>query len=147
LFGLGPEDEISGFLNQWCQWNRSGKWLGKDGFNYYKAMGDIHIPTLLIAGGKDIIAPPSGCNQIFQALGSTQKTYVLCSKSTGFIEDYNHPRLIASQNSKTEIWPIILEFIQSQNLTQSKSLQRTVRGDVASPGALPAVGNPGEMCT
>lgn len=113
LFGLGPEDEISGFLKQWCQWNRSGKWIGKDGFNYDKAMGNIHIPTVLIAGGNDLIAPPNGCQQMFQSLGSTKKKYVLCSKATGYMEDYNHPRLIASQNAKVEVWPIVLKFISS----------------------------------
>ena len=117
LFALGPEDEISGFLNQWCKWNRSGNWLGKDGFNYYKAMESILIPTILISGGNDLIAPPNGCQQVFQSLGSTQKKYVLCSKATGFMENYNHPRLIASQNSRTEIWPMILEFISSQERT------------------------------
>ncbi len=111
LFGLGPEDEFSGFLNQWCKWNRSGKWVGEDGFNYYKAMKDIHIPTLFIAGGNDLIAPSDGCQQLFQSLGSTKKKYVLCSKANGYKENYNHPRLIASQNSRTEIWPIVLEFI------------------------------------
>jgi alpha-beta hydrolase superfamily lysophospholipase len=113
LLGLGPEDEISGFLNQWCQWNRSGKWFGKDKFNYYKAMREIHIPTILIAGGNDFIAPANGCQQILQSLGSIQKKFVLCSKATGYKEDYNHPRLIASQNSKIEIWPIVLEYISS----------------------------------
>ncbi len=113
LFGLGPEDEVSGFLNQWCQWNRSGRWIGKDGFNYEKAMGNIHIPTVLIAGENDLIAPPNGCQHMFQSLGSTQKKYVLCSKATGYMEDYTHPRLIASQNAKIEVWPIVLEFISS----------------------------------
>ncbi len=113
LLGLGPEDEISGFLNQWCQWNRSGNWFGKDGFDYYKAIKNIRIPTLLISGERDLIAPPKGCQQIFKSLGSTQKKYVLCSKATGYSEDYNHPRLIASQNSKKEIWPMVLEYINS----------------------------------
>jgi predicted alpha/beta hydrolase len=108
LFGLGPEDETSGFLNQWCQWNRFKKWRGKDGFNYYKAMKDIHIPTILIAGGNDLISPPIGCQQLFQSLGSTQKRFVLFSKSTGYLENYNHPWLIASKNAKTGIWPIVL---------------------------------------
>ncbi|HCY85495.1 MAG TPA: esterase [Desulfobacteraceae bacterium] len=114
LLNLGPEDEASGFLHQWCQWNRSGKWLGKDGFDYYKAMADIHIPTLLMAGGNDFIAPPGGCREILNALGSAQKKYVLCSTAHGYAENYTHPRLIASKHSRKEIWPIILEFIQSK---------------------------------
>lgn len=113
LLGLGPEDEVSGFLNQWCQWNRSGKWLGKDGFSYQKAMKNITIPIILFAGSKDFIAPPNGCKQMLESLGSLHKKFVLCSRSNGYKEDYNHLRLIASQNSKTEIWPIVLECISS----------------------------------
>jgi predicted alpha/beta hydrolase len=113
LFGLGPEDEVSGFLNQWCQWNRSGQWVGKDGFDYDKALKSINIPIVLIAGANDLIAPPKGCQRIFHSIGSTQKKYVLCSKANGYMENYSHPRLIASRNAKIEIWPIVLEFISS----------------------------------
>lgn len=113
LCGLGPEDEVSGFLRQWSQWNRSGTWVGKDGFDYDKAMEGIHIPAFFIAGAKDVIAPPDGCYRILQSLGSIEKKYALCSRANGYLEDYTHPRLIASQNSKAEIWPMVLEFILS----------------------------------
>ena len=116
FLNLGPEDEISGFLLQWSEWNRSGKWVGKDGFDYYYAMEAIHIPTLLIAGGNDFIAPPGGCRDIIDALGSAYKKFVLCSTSTGYSEDYTHPRLIASTNSRTEIWPMVLKFISRSAL-------------------------------
>lgn len=120
LFSFGPENEVSGFLKQWCQWNRTGKWIGKNGFDYDKAMQGIHIPTVLLAGGNDLIAPPFGCQQLFQSLGSTRKKYVLCSKATGYMEDYNHSRLIASQSAKIEVWPIVLEFISAQVQPVSK---------------------------
>jgi oxygen-independent coproporphyrinogen-3 oxidase len=113
LSGLGPEDEVSGFLTQWAQWNRSGKWVGTDGFDYDKAMGKIQIPALFIAGGRDKIAPPDGCRSLVNSLGSIEKSFMLCSKEKGFFEDYTHPRLIASQNAKKEIWPMVLGFIQS----------------------------------
>ena len=113
FYGLGPEDEVSGFLEQWCRWNRSGKWIGKDGFDYDKAMKNIHIPAFFIAGANDLIAPSDGCHRMFHSLGSTQKRYALCSMANGYLENYNHPRLIASQNAKVEIWPMVLEFIRS----------------------------------
>lgn len=113
LSGLGPEDEASGFLTQWSQWNRTGKWVGTDGFDYHKAMGKIQIPAFFIAGSKDRIAPPDGCRALVNSLGSIEKSFVLCSKERGYQEDYTHPRLIASQNAKKEIWPMILEFIRS----------------------------------
>jgi pimeloyl-ACP methyl ester carboxylesterase len=113
LSRLGPEDEVSGFLTQWAQWNRSGKWVGTDGFDYDKAMGEIKIPAFFIGGGRDKIAPPDGCRTLVNSLGSLEKSFILCSKENGYQEDYTHPRLIASQNAKKEIWPMILEFIQS----------------------------------
>jgi predicted alpha/beta hydrolase len=113
LFGLGPEDERMGFMQQWCRWNWTRKWRGKDKFDYMQAMKKITIPALYISGGGDKIAPPEGCHELFKALNSRDKKFILCSKKNGFAEDYNHPRLIASQNSQNEIWPLILDFIKS----------------------------------
>ena len=111
LLGLGPENERMGFMPQWCRWNKTGQWLGKDNFDYMQAMQKISIPALMIAGGNDKIAPPDGCRQIFAALGGNSKEFQLFSKNSGFAEDYSHPRLIASQNAQREIWPRILNFI------------------------------------
>jgi oxygen-independent coproporphyrinogen-3 oxidase len=113
LFGLGPEDERMRFLQQWCKWNWMGKWLGKDKFDYLEALKKISIPTLCIAGGGDMLAPPNGCFDLFTTLGSRNKKFILCSKKNGFAEDYNHRRLLASQNAQNEIWPVILNFIKS----------------------------------
>lgn len=110
-FGLGPEDETSDFLKQWGTWNRTGKWLGRGGFDYHNGMGQVRIPTLLFAGGDDPIAPASGCRRLFESLGGEQKQFVLCAKSNGYKEDYNHPRLIASKSARAEIWPQVLQFV------------------------------------
>ena len=112
LFGLGPEDERMRFLQQWHRWNWTGKWPGKDGFDYMIGLKKITIPTLCIAGGGDMLAPPNGCYDLFTALGSINKEFIVCSKKNGFAEDYDHPRLIASQNAQNEIWPSILDFLK-----------------------------------
>jgi predicted alpha/beta hydrolase len=112
LFGLGPENERLGFMPQWCRWNWTGKWRGYDKFDYMEAMKKIKIPALCIVGGGDKIAPPGGCYELFSVLGSPNKKFRLFSKKNGFAENYNHPRLIASQNAQNEIWPEILNFIK-----------------------------------
>ena len=117
LFGLGPEDERMGFMPQWCRWNKTRQWLGKDKFDYMQALQKIHIPALMIAGGNDKIAPPEGCRNLFDALGGKRKEFQLFSKKSGFAEDYNHPRLMASQNARQEIWPRILKFIKLHGRT------------------------------
>ncbi len=110
--GFGEENESPGFIHQWSRWNWTEKWLGKDNFDYLASFNKLEIPTLCIAGGGDVIAPLEGCKQLFESLNGNNNKFLLCSQANGFAEDYSHPRLIASQNSRKEIWPQILDFIQ-----------------------------------
>ena len=109
---LGPDDETRPLMNQWFRWNMSGRWRGKDGFDYLEALREVRVPTLCMAGaGDDFIAPMAGCRRLFDALGSEDKTFVSCAKAEGFREDYSHTRLIASRSAREELWPRIAEWL------------------------------------
>ena len=112
LLGLGPEDEFQGIVNQWFRWNWRRRWLGNDGFDYLEAAKSIAIPTLCFAGAGDrYIAPVPGCRRIYEALGGSDKQFVVCGKASGFSEDYDHARIIASRPAREEIWPRILDWL------------------------------------
>lgn len=112
MLGLGPQDEFRGVMNQWFRWNWSGRWIGKDGFDYLQALERIEVPALCLAGGGDrFIAPHQGCRRLYNALGSLDKRMAFCAKSEGYAEDYSHARIIASRRAQQEIWPIILEWL------------------------------------
>jgi oxygen-independent coproporphyrinogen-3 oxidase len=109
---LGPENEPKGILRQWMRWNRSGRWTGTDGFDYLDALSAIDVPTLCFAGAGDrYIAPVRGCRRLYEAVGGQDKTWILCARSEGFSEDFDHTRIVASRAAQREIWPRIREWL------------------------------------
>ena len=109
---LGPENEPKGILRQWMRWNRSGRWTGTDGFEYLDALKAIDVPTLCFAGAGDrYIAPVRGCRRLYEALSGQDKTWILCARSAGFSEDFDHTRIVASRAAQREVWPRINEWL------------------------------------
>lgn len=110
--GLGPEDEPASVMNEWYRWNWRGRWRAPDGFDYGDALRTLRPPALVLAGGGDrFIAPPRACRALYEALGSMDKELVVCSRSEGFAEDYDHARILASRGSMREIWPRIIDWL------------------------------------
>jgi predicted alpha/beta hydrolase len=110
--GFGPQDELEGVMRQWYQWNWTGRWHGDDGFEYDTAMQHIDIPAMLIAGAGDgLIAPEQGCRTLFDALGTSDKTFVLAARSTGFSHDYGHAGLVTGRGARQEIWPRVSDWM------------------------------------
>ena len=115
-FRLGPENEPKGVLEQWFQWNRTGQWTGRDGFDYLAAVRDLSVSALCLAGAGDrVIAPAEGCRRLFEALGVRDKQWTLCGKSEGFSEDFGHTRIVASRAAQREIWPRVMDWLASRS--------------------------------
>ncbi len=115
LLRLGPENEFGVAMNQWFGWSWSGRWRGRDGFDYLAALKDLHLPALCISGaGDDFIAPVTGCQRLCDALGSTDKQHLQCGTATGFGEDYTHARLIASRRAREEVWPRLVTWLKAR---------------------------------
>jgi oxygen-independent coproporphyrinogen-3 oxidase len=113
--GLGPENEYRGVMNQWFRWNLSHRWLGRDGFDYAEALRRVDVPLLSLAGAGDhLIAPVQGCRRLYEWMGSRDKQLMVCGTSTGFAEDYDHTRIIASRAAWQQIWPAILRWMRDR---------------------------------
>ena len=112
---LGPEQEFRGVVNQWFTWNLRRRWRSRDGIDYLAALGKVSTPALCLAGAGDReIAPVEGCRRVFEALGSSDKSLVVCGRAQGFVEDYDHARIVASRGARQEIWPRILAWLQER---------------------------------
>lgn len=112
LVPIGPEGEPTLLLVQWCKWNLSGQWKGADGFDYLKALEQVNVPSLVIAGGRDEVAPPKGCRRIFDALGGP-KTWHECAVGQGFSKDFSHSQMIRGEAARAEVFPLLHRFIQA----------------------------------
>lgn len=114
LFRLGPNDETRAFMEQWARWNMDGQWIGAGGFDYREQLPAVHVPALILAAAGDrFIAPLAGCRQLFDALGTSDKTFLHCGKADGFREDYTHGRIIASKGAQAEIWPRVAAWLET----------------------------------
>jgi len=111
-----PHDESYETMKQWFDWNLSRKFIGANAMDYQTAMPQIKIPILSICGqGDTFIAPKSGCEEFLQAFKNPVNQLLFCSKANGFREDYNHSRILHSQNARAEIYPKVLAWINQNN--------------------------------
>ncbi len=107
-----PHDESYFTMKQWFDWNLSQKFMGANAMDYQRAMPQIKIPILSICGKADtFIAPKSGCEAFLKAFDHAPNQLLFCSRENGFREDYNHSRILHSQNARAEIYPKVLEWV------------------------------------
>jgi pimeloyl-ACP methyl ester carboxylesterase len=111
---IGPEDELPRVMSQWMTWNIEGHWTGDDGTDYMAGLSRFRFPFLAIAGtGDRVFAPPAACRGLFDLIGSANKRFVLFGKSEGHAEDFDHVGLVVSKAARVEIWPRIVEWLES----------------------------------
>lgn len=108
-----PHNESFHTMKQWYNWNLSGQFLGDTGKNYEDHLSEIDIPVLSVCcKGDDLIAPKAGCEKFLDAFKNPQNRLLYCSKREGYLEDYDHSRILHSSSAKKEIWPLVLEWIE-----------------------------------
>lgn len=101
----------AGEMLQFARIIRSGRLISQNGdIDYRHLMSKITVPSLIIAGRADRIAPPDRVKDYALAVNGE---FVLAGKENGFKEDYGHLDLVLGDNVRTEIYPIITSFISN----------------------------------
>ncbi len=114
LAASNHKNETYHMMQQWFDWNLSGRFLSRRGKDYRAFMPSLRIPIFsLCAQGDRFIAPPSGCRLFLDAFQNESNTFLVCGQETGFNEDFNHSRVILSRNAEKEIWPLVLDWINA----------------------------------
>lgn len=113
--GLGPEDELKGVMSQWMRWNLRGDWTGDDGIDYSARLADLRTPFLSVAGtGDRFFAPPAACHGLFEQVGAADRTFAVFGTEHGHRRDYGHADLIVSRDAQAEVWPLLLDWLDSR---------------------------------
>ena len=120
-FKLGTIDESYYMMSQWFNWNLKRNFnssLPKSHSNYKKNVDyRQHMPAITIpiyaisARGDHFIAPPSGCQLFLESFNNPANPFREFAIANGDLEDYNHSRVILSDNAAKEIWPTIAAWI------------------------------------
>ncbi|OCY13321.1 MAG: hypothetical protein BEV12_24225 [Microcystis aeruginosa CACIAM 03] len=69
------------------------------------ALANVNVPALVIAGGRDEVAPPKGCRRIYEALGGP-KTWHECTVEQGFSKDFSHSQMISRRSGEDRGVPV-----------------------------------------
>ena len=116
VLGLGPEDELPGVMAQWMPWNMDGRWRGDDGTDYVERIGELDVPVLGLAGAGDRLqSPPPATRALVELLDTTDRTFEVCGRDTGYGEDFDHAGLVVSRAAADTVWPRIIRWLDARD--------------------------------
>jgi pimeloyl-ACP methyl ester carboxylesterase len=85
---------------------------------YLPLARQFRIPTLLIAGTKDVQCPPAMAEATCALIGSAEKQLRIFGKAYGQAEDYGHFDLLVGRRSRVEVWPTIAAFLAGDQVDE-----------------------------
>ncbi len=99
--------------HQFVRWIRDDRMTSEDGSrDYFAALDLIDVPTLVIAGSRDRLAPPSSVRAAYERIGTTEKKYIEVGRASGARADYDHLDLILGRSSREEVYPHVLAWLE-----------------------------------
>lgn len=104
-----------------------GDWLVNDVFrsidqrrDYRAELPRIVTPALFLAGPRDLLAPPDAVKDAFDAISSTDKRFVICSRAQKFSVNYGHFDLLLGSHAPKEIYPLVRDFIAAHTTAETE---------------------------
>jgi alpha-beta hydrolase superfamily lysophospholipase len=95
-------------------------WIQRDVFraldqhrDYRSELGRITVPALFLAGPRDALSPPDAVKATFDAIGSGDKQFVLCSRAQGMRVNYGHFDLVIGREAPNEVYPLVSNWLES----------------------------------
>jgi lysosomal acid lipase/cholesteryl ester hydrolase len=132
FYGYTLEDTGPGALRQLAPYLQYGHMLSADRrIDYSARLGEITIPTLLIAGDGDIMSDVPSTELTLAGLGSPDKSLMRFGKSNGNVADYGHCDLVWSRHAPKEIFPPLIDWLDQRQPGVGPSPQ----GKTSLPGS------------
>ncbi|WP_225412692.1 alpha/beta hydrolase [Stigmatella hybrida] len=108
-----PSDISGGVARQFARWVSTNAFTSYDGgFDYRVPLAGARMPFLLLAGNKDLLAPPLAVARAQEYLGGPVKL-VIAGRDHGFAEDYGHADLVLGRRAPDEIFPLLETFLSA----------------------------------
>lgn len=112
--------------------------------SYAQAMGNVKVPILITCGAADRLAPPKVQQELYNRVGSTDKTLVIFGRRNGQSVDPGHNDTLVGHQSRSEVFPVIESWINARAGTNPPTTPTTAAGTsttpIPPPGAGPGVG-------
>ncbi len=73
------------------------------------------VPTLVVGGSVDHLAPLAATNRLFDALTAVDKQRLLVGTDYGQATEYGHGDLVVGRDAPRDVYPPIVEFLQRRS--------------------------------
>ena len=115
FYGYTLEDTGRGALKQLDPYLEFGHFVSADRkIDYAARLNEVKTPTLMIAGDGDVMSDVPSTKLTLEALGSPDKTLLCFGKAEGHFADYGHCDLVWSRYAANEIFPPIIQWLDSR---------------------------------
>jgi len=103
-------------IKQFIHMTENGGIYSVDGKIPYKEnLKNIQVPVYLIAGRRDELADPAVVREVYERIGSKDKSFEVFSRADGYVADYGHTDLIFGKEAHVEVHPKIVEWLNKRN--------------------------------
>lgn len=105
-------DIPSGVAFQFVRWLKQGRFDSNDGTrDYFSSLAEITLPTLVISGDRDALAPKSSVRAAFDRISSPEREYLCVGPDTGAQDHYDHLDLILGRHALEEVFPAVSAWL------------------------------------
>lgn len=109
---VGADDVPSALATQFAGWVRRDRFdSASQTIDYLDRLRSVKIPVMVMAGKIDGIAPPWLVRPAYDALGSSEKRWVVLGEGNGQSADYNHMDLLLGDHASKDVFPLIAAFL------------------------------------
>lgn len=117
----GIPDEATVLADQFGDWIENGVMRSLDHTTVWSDhLGEIDMPLLIMAAARDLQRPSEATRATFDAIGSTDKTWIEAGVSSGFSLDFGHDDLVAGRVSPAEVFPKIRAWLDDHSVSAAQ---------------------------
>ena len=102
--------------------NKKGLYSRKYRFRYHNRVDRVQAPLLCIAGDRDIVCPSKLVRQGFDDANALHKKFITLGKKARCQSYYGHLDLIMGSWAKYEVWPHILNWVETFDKQREQAL-------------------------
>lgn len=118
-FKRGPEDEPIGVALESLRWYGLFGRFGDREHNWWSGLAETRVPVLAVAAVGDHQDPPWACRLLLERFGSPQRQFLCLGREQGFSEDFDHVRMLVSQQAQQQVWPLLADWLEQRAVGES----------------------------
>lgn len=127
------ENVSDGVTEQFMHWIETKRMHSLNGFyDYVQLQKKISVPSLFIAGEKDVIATPESVRSVYEKASSRKKEFRVISKANGASDDYGHACLVMGDRAEDDVFQHVESFLKKHGLRDQPGIGTKIKEGILS---------------